>query len=99
MPVAAGAADIDRIGRGGDWDHPRTHRPRSAGDLAGSLAALRKRDQERGNVLGRQPAIEHRAERGLGLVSAERSGRNRGQDHATARVAMPHRRRKLASRA
>ena len=74
VPVAAGAADVDRVGGRGDRDQPRAHRPRGAGDLG--ARSRRGRTARRGSaaiVLVRRLAVEHRAERRLGLGLVERA--------------------------
>src|SRR5690606_3404052 len=99
MPVAAGAADVDRVGRRLDRDQPRPHRARRARDLGGRLAPIAQRDEEPRNVLVVQPAIEHRAEGRFGLGFFERMIDRREFGHAGTLAGRPQTRRKFASNA
>ncbi len=73
MAVAAGAADVDGVGGRLDGDEAGAHLAGGGGDLDIGLAALGQRDEERGDGLVADRAVEDRGEgvRGLGLVEGQ----------------------------
>lgn len=74
MPVAPGAAYVDRAGRGIDRNQPVAHRLRRGGDFDHRFAAVRERGQEFDDILVAGAAVEHRRE-GIGrLVMFEQPG-------------------------
>ena len=74
LPVAAGAAHVDGVGRGADRDHPRTHRPRGFGDLDAGFAAIGQGDQERLDLLLGGAAVEDVGECLGRAFAGERAG-------------------------
>ena len=103
MPVAPGAADVDRgLGRG-DGNEPRPQGPRRARDLVRRLAARGEGNEEVCDLVFRRRAIEQRAERRFGLGLGEGGGDVGEGGHAVSLAGRtgsnPHTAKKLASRA
>src|SRR3546814_3231144 len=102
VPVAAGAADVDRPFGRLDRDQPVAHRLRRGGDLDHRLAAVGESGEESGELFVAAAAVEHRRERRLRLVMVEEEGGiGKGAEaaHAACRsvTGRPAMRRKLAS--
>ena len=99
MPVAAGAADVDRALGRVDRDQPCAQRARRAGDFVGGFAAFGQFGEEAGDLVLAHLAVEQRAEDSFGLCFAEmRFGRGQCL-HAGTCASIPHRPRKFASSA
>ena len=102
VAVAAGAADVDRAGRGVDRDQAFAQRPRGLGDLDAGLAAERQRDQEVGDRFLAGAAVEdvgERLRRAFVRQRRRRVGEEGERGHAAPLVRMPASVRKLASSA
>ena len=68
VSVAAGADDVDRVGRRVDGEHARAHASARARDLRDRLAAHAQRHQERCHLHRAGDARGHRLERGRHLL-------------------------------
>lgn len=70
--VAAGADDVDRIGRSIDGQHFRAHRGDGADDLIDGFAAHAQRHQEATDLRGRRLARHQDVEGGSSLLTRQR---------------------------
>lgn len=99
MAVAACSANIDGI-RGCVHRYKTSpHGSRRAGDFRSGLSTIRKLDEETGDFLIRNMAVEHGAKGGFCFILGKWRRNRRQGAHARERASIPQISRKLASMA